>query len=85
MNDSCIDVVSTSSMTADTSPVVLKSTERFRFRFMPMIVDNQNIRNKLFEESYSLNESLKTKSTFLLIVLNPVKKLHADRQKMGIG
>ena len=37
MKESCIDVVSRSAMTADATPVVLSSTERFRFRFMPML------------------------------------------------
>lgn len=36
MKESCIDVVSRSAMTADATPVVLSSTERFRFRFMPI-------------------------------------------------
>ena len=55
MKESCIDVVSRSAMTADATPVVLSSTERFRFRFMPMLVDNQNnpeqsVRGKLLLE-----------------------------------
>ena len=82
MKESCIDVVSRSAMTADATPVVLSSTERFRFRFMPMLVDNKN---NLFEESCSLNESQKMRSTFLPIVLLLVKKSREDRQKMEIG
>ena len=81
MKESCIDVVSRSAMTADATPVVLSSTERFRFRFMPMLVD----KNNLFEESCSLNESQKMRSTFLPIVLLLVKKSREDRQKMEIG
>ena len=84
MKESCIDVVSRSAMTADATPVVLSSTERFRFRFMPMLVDNQNnpeqsVRGKL------LLESQKMRSTFLPIVLLLVKKSREDRQKMEIG
>lgn len=61
MKESCIDVVSRSAMTADATPVVLSSTERFRFRFMPMLVDNQNnpeqsVRGKLLLERKSKNE-----------------------------
>lgn len=61
MNDSCIDVVSRSAMTADATPVVLSSTERFRFQFMPMLVDNQNnpeqsVRGKLLLERKPKNE-----------------------------
>lgn len=61
MKKSCIDVVSRSAMTADATPVVLSSTERFRFRFMPMLVDNQNnpeqsVRGKLLLERKSKNE-----------------------------
>ena len=61
MKESCIDVVSRSAMTADATPVVLSSTERFRFRFMQMLVDNQNnpeqsVRGKLLLERKSKNE-----------------------------
>lgn len=61
MKESCIDVVSRSAMTADATPVVLSSTEQFRFRFMPMLVDNQNnpeqsVRGKLLLERKSKNE-----------------------------
>ncbi len=61
MKESCIDVVSRSAMTADATPVVLSSTERFRFRFTPMLVDNQNnpeqsVRGKLLLERKSKNE-----------------------------
>ena len=61
MKESCIDVVSRSAMTADATPVVLSSTERFRFRFMPMLVDNlnnpeQSVRGKLFLERKPKNE-----------------------------
>ena len=60
MKESCIDVVS-SAMTADATPVVLSSTERVRFRVMPMLVDNQNnpeqsVRGKLLLERKSKNE-----------------------------
>ena len=61
MKESCVDVVSRSAMTADATPVVLSSTERFRFRFMPMLVDNQNnpeqsVRGKLLLERKPKNE-----------------------------
>ena len=61
MKESCIDAVSRSAMTADATPVVLSSTERFRFRFMPMLVDNQNnpeqsVRGKLLLERKPKNE-----------------------------
>lgn len=61
MKESCVDVVSRSAMTADATPVVLSRTERFRFRFMPMLVDNQNnpeqsVRGKLLLERKPKNE-----------------------------
>ena len=61
MKESCVDVVSRSAMTADATPVVLISTERFRFRFIPMLVDNQNnpeqsVRGKLLLERKPKNE-----------------------------
>ncbi len=77
MKESCIDVVSRSAMTADATPVVLSSTERFRFRFMPMLVDNQNnpeqsVRGKLLLERKSKNEKY-----FPTDSVAPCEKSHA--------
>ncbi|MCD7822459.1 MAG: DUF4263 domain-containing protein [Oscillospiraceae bacterium] len=40
MTDDTIDVVSTSSVTANVSPVVLKQTDEIRFKFCPKLVNN---------------------------------------------
>lgn len=83
MKESCIDVVSRSAMTADATPVVLSSTERFRFRFMPMLVDNQNnpeqsVRGKLLLERKSKNEKY-----FLTDSVAPCEKVTRGSAKNG--
>ena len=83
MNDSCIDVVSTSSMTADTSPVVLKSTERFRFRFMPMIVDNQNNPEQTVRGKLLLERKPKNKKYFPTDSVEPCEKVTRGSAKNG--
>lgn len=85
MKESCIDVVSRSAMTADATPVVLSSTERFRFRFMPMLVDNQNNPEQSVRGKLLLERKSKMRSTFLPIVLLLVKKSREDRQKWRLG
>lgn len=41
MTTHSVEVVSTSSVTADTSPVVLNQTDSLRFRFLPTLVTNE--------------------------------------------
>lgn len=36
-----VDVISTSAVTADVSPVVLSQTEMIRLKFCPTLVDNE--------------------------------------------
>ena len=40
MTDKTVDVISTSSVTADASPIVLNKTDILRFRFVPTLVSN---------------------------------------------
>ena len=42
MTPTTVDVISTSSSTADTSPIVLNQTDRLRFKFMPTLVNNEH-------------------------------------------
>ena len=42
MTDAAIDVMSTSSSTADASPISIKKTEQTRLRFIPKLVNNPN-------------------------------------------
>ncbi len=41
MTDKTVDVISTSSVTADASPIVLNKTDMLRFRFVPILVSNE--------------------------------------------
>ena len=38
MTDKTVDVISTSSVTADASPIVLNKTDMLRLRFIPTLV-----------------------------------------------
>lgn len=62
MDGQCIDVVSTSATTADATPIVLSETDRMRFRFVPMIVNNQSspectVRGKILFERKPQNDN----------------------------
>lgn len=47
MTTDTVDVISTSSVTADASPVVLSQAEMLRFKFCPTLVDNEKEPHKL--------------------------------------
>ena len=41
MTEATVDLVSTSSKTADASPIILNQTDLLRFKFVPTLVDNE--------------------------------------------
>ncbi|WP_191400314.1 hypothetical protein [Flavonifractor sp. An306] len=41
MTTDTVDIISTSAVTADVSPIVLSQTELLRFKFLPTLVDNE--------------------------------------------
>lgn len=56
-----VDVVSTSSVTADASPIVLNQTDMLRFKFLPTLVDNarephKSVSGKLLYEKKRKND-----------------------------
>lgn len=46
MTTNTVDVISTSTVTANTSPITLSQTEILRFKFLPTLVDNKKEPNK---------------------------------------
>lgn len=42
MTTNAVDIVSTSSVTADASPIVLNQTDMLRFKFLPTLVSNES-------------------------------------------
>lgn len=63
MTTDTVDVVSTSNVTADTSPIVLSQTEILRFSFLPTLVDNEkephkSVSGKLLYEKKRKNDDL---------------------------
>lgn len=51
MTENAVDVVSTSSVTASASPVVLNKTDTIRFKFIPTLVANENDPKNPFQEN----------------------------------
>ena len=61
MTDTTLDVVSTSSTTADASPIVLAQTDLLRYKFVPTLVDNtkdpqKSVSGKIVYEKKRKNE-----------------------------
>lgn len=61
MTADTVDVVSTSSVTADASPIVLSQTDMLRFKFLPTLVDNarephKSVSGKLLYEKKRKND-----------------------------
>lgn len=62
MTTDTVDVISTSSVTADASPVVLSQTEMLRFKFCPTLVNNEkephkSVSGKLLYEKKRKNDA----------------------------
>lgn len=62
MTTDTVDVISTSTVTANTSPITLSQTEILRFKFLPTLVDNKkepnkSVSGKLLHEKKRKNDS----------------------------
>lgn len=62
MTTDTVDVISTSAVTADASPIVLSQTEMLRFKFLPTLVDNKkepckSVSGKLLYEKKRKNDN----------------------------
>ena len=58
-----VEIVSTSSVTADASPIVLNQTDMLRYKFLPTLVDNvrephKSVYGKLLYEKKRKNEDI---------------------------
>ena len=58
-----VEIVSTSSVTADASPIVLNQTDMLRYKFLPTLVDNvrephKSVSGKLLYEKKRKNDDL---------------------------
>lgn len=63
MTTDTVEVVSTSSVTADASPIVLNQTDMLRYKFLPTLVDNgrephKSVSGKLLYEKKRKNDDL---------------------------
>jgi len=64
MTNATIDVMSTSSNTADASPISLKKAEQTRLRFVPKLVDNPNDPQKSVAGKIVFERKKKNDTTF---------------------
>lgn len=63
MTEDTVDVISTSSVTAEASPIVLNQTDFLRFKFLPTLVNNEkepqkSVSGKLLYEKKRKNDGL---------------------------
>lgn len=63
MTTDTVEIVSTSSVTADASPIVLNQTDMLRYKFLPTLVDNvrephKSVSGKLLYEKKRKNDDL---------------------------
>ena len=69
MTTDTVDIISTSAVTADVSPIVLSQTELLRFKFLPTLVDNEKEPHKsvsgklLYEKKRKSDECFPSDST----------------------
>ena len=59
-----VDVISTSAVTADVSPVVLSQTEMIRLKFCPTLVDNEKDPHKSVSGKFLYEKKRKTMPPF---------------------
>ena len=59
-----VDVISTSAVTADVSPVVLSQTEMIRLKFCPTLVDNEKDPHKSVSGKFLYEKNGKTMPPF---------------------
>lgn len=77
MNDDEIDLVSTSSTTADASPIILNRTDRIQTKFEPMIIDNEKAPEKCVSGKLVYEKKREKDSEF------PTEKLTRQAVKVG--
>ena len=64
MTTDTVDVISTSTVTANTSPITLSQTEILRFKFLPTLVDNKKEPNKSVSGKLLYEKKRKNDSNF---------------------
>lgn len=85
MTTDTVDVISTSAVTADASPVVLSQTEMIRFKFCPTLVDNENEPHKSVSGKFLYEKKRKNDAAFPSDDNGSVVKISRGLSKSEIG
>ena len=85
MTENTVDVISTSSVTADVSPIVLSQTDILRFKFLPTLVKNQKAPQKSVLGKLLYEKNIKLTNCFQVMVGAWVKRYRVAQLKLAIG
>ncbi len=83
MTNETVDIVSTSSVTADASPIVLAQTDLLRFKFMPTLVDNDKEPHKAVSGKLLFEKKRKNDQSFPSDINNTSDKISRGSVKVG--
>lgn len=83
MTDKTVDVISTSSVTADASPIVLNKTDILRFRFVPTLVSNGKEPYKSVSGKILFEKKRKNADSFPTDTTNTIDKVSRGSVKVG--
>lgn len=83
MTTDTVDVMSTSAVTADVSPIVLSQTEMLRFKFLPTLVDNEKEPHKSVSGKLLYEKKRKSDDCFPSDGTNPAVKVSRGSVKVG--
>ena len=83
MTTDTVDVISTSAVTADASPVVLSQTEMIRFKFCPTLVDNEKDPHKSVSGKFLYEKKRKNDAAFPSDDNGSVVKISRGSVKVG--
>ena len=83
MTNKTVDVVSTSSVTADASPIVLNKTDMLRLRFIPTLVSNEKEPHKSVSGKILYEKKRKTEDSFPTDNVNMADKISRGSVRVG--
>lgn len=83
MTTDTVDVISTSAVTADASPVVLSQTEMIRFKFCPTLVDNEKEPHKSVSGKFLYEKKRKNDAAFPSDDNGAIVKISRGSVKVG--
>ena len=82
MTDKTVDVISTSSVTADASPIVLNKTDILRLRSIPTLVSNEKEPHKSVSGKILFEKKRKNEDSFPSDATNTIGKISRGSVKV---